>query len=91
MGKVLGIDLGTNSIGWAIVEDSSRILGMGSRVFKEGVNKDTSGKEVSKSAARRAARGARRGYYRRRMRKARLKKLLEELGLTPDKNLYTSE
>jgi len=32
MSKILGLDLGTNSIGWALIENTT-ILGMGSRVF----------------------------------------------------------
>jgi CRISPR-associated endonuclease Csn1 len=38
MRKILGLDLGTNSIGWALVEQdfeaqSGKILGMGSRII----------------------------------------------------------
>lgn len=36
MKKILGLDLGTNSIGWALIENNN-ILGMGSRIFPEGV------------------------------------------------------
>lgn len=33
MKKILGLDLGTNSIGWALVDnDEKKILGMGSRM-----------------------------------------------------------
>jgi hypothetical protein len=35
MGKILGLDLGENSIGWAIVDSEKReIIDMGSRVFQ---------------------------------------------------------
>ncbi len=31
--KILGLDLGTNSIGWALIDkDHNSILGMGSRI-----------------------------------------------------------
>jgi CRISPR-associated endonuclease Csn1 len=32
MAKILGLDLGTNSIGWALIDDvQNKILGIGSR------------------------------------------------------------
>jgi len=38
MSKILGLDLGTNSIGWAVVDDSqNKILGTGVRIFPMGV------------------------------------------------------
>ncbi|MEZ5106026.1 MAG: hypothetical protein R2757_16120 [Draconibacterium sp.] len=41
MAKILGLDLGTNSIGWAVVEkerDSEfQLLEKGVRIFQEGV------------------------------------------------------
>ncbi|MFH0999823.1 MAG: type II CRISPR RNA-guided endonuclease Cas9, partial [Bacteroidota bacterium] len=78
MTKILGLDLGTNSIGWAIVDDSAnKILGMGSRIFPVGVDNLGDGEgELSKNAGRTAARGARRQFFRRKLRK---KFLLEEL------------
>jgi CRISPR-associated endonuclease Csn1 len=34
MKKILGLDLGTNSIGWALIDaDEKNILGMGSRII----------------------------------------------------------
>ena len=34
MAKILGLDLGTNSIGWAVVDDSEKkILDAGIRIF----------------------------------------------------------
>jgi hypothetical protein len=32
MAKILGLDLGTNSIGWALI-DSNEIVGLGARIF----------------------------------------------------------
>lgn len=69
--KVLGLDLGTNSIGWGIIEfdtsdiNNSKILHSGVRVFPEGVAKNSSGKEISKNQVRREKRQVRRVYYRR--------------------------
>lgn len=78
MAKILGLDLGTNSIGWALIDDvNNAILGMGSRIFPEGVTDLGQGdREISKNAGRTDARGVRRQFFRRRLRK---KILLREL------------
>ncbi len=57
----LGLDIGSNSVGWALLETEgkSSIVDMGVRVFPEGVEKDK-GQEKSKNATRREARGAER-------------------------------
>ena len=42
MSKVLGLDLGTNSIGWAIVnrtENGTTLLDHNVHIFQEGVNR----------------------------------------------------
>lgn len=57
MSTTLGLDIGTNSIGWCLMEDGKEIADIGVRIFPEGVNLDTKGKEISKNSARRAARG----------------------------------
>ena len=37
MAKILGLDLGTNSIGWAVVDTSEKkIVDTGIRIFPEG-------------------------------------------------------
>lgn len=85
MAKVLGLDLGTNSIGWAVVDDEKhKILGMGSRVFPEGVDNLGEGtNEMSKNSGRTAARGTRRQFFRRKLRKHYLLKLLSKSNLCP--------
>lgn len=86
MGKILGLDLGTNSIGWAVVDDASnKILGMGSRIFPEGVVNlgEGEGRETSKNASRTNARGVRRQFFRRRLRKRYLLRELAKNGLCP--------
>ena len=48
MAKILGLDLGTNSIGWAITErteSGSVLLDRGVDIFQEGVNRTKSGEE----------------------------------------------
>ncbi len=81
MAKTLGLDLGTNSIGWALVDEAkNKILGIGSRIFPEGVENlgEGEGRETSKNASRTDARGTRRQFFRRRLRK---RYLLRELAI----------
>ncbi len=85
MSKILGLDLGTNSIGWAVVDDvHNKIVGIGSRIFPIGVidlgNGDS---EISKNASRTGARGVRRQFYRKRMRKKVLLNALSENNMCP--------
>lgn len=80
----LGLDLGSNSIGWALIdESSSRIIATGVRIFPEGVARDTKGGELSKNESRRIARGMRRQIARRSRRKKRLREALVLSGLLP--------
>lgn len=85
MAKILGLDLGTNSIGWALVDDvRNKIIGIGSRIFPMGVidlgNGDS---EISRNARRTGARGVRRQFFRRRLRKKILLKALSENNMCP--------
>lgn len=92
---VLGLDLGTTSIGWAVVDasvdESGKVLkelglrAAGVRIFPEGVNRDSRGAEVPKSVERRTARGARRNRYRRAQRRRNLVRALVEADLLPRK------
>lgn len=81
MEKVLGLDLGTNSIGWAIVQHnddlSYTLLDKGANVFQDGVAHEKSG-EKPMVADRTASRASRRHYFRRRLRKIELLKILVE-------------
>ncbi|MFD1162712.1 type II CRISPR RNA-guided endonuclease Cas9 [Hwangdonia seohaensis] len=86
MSKILGLDLGTNSIGWAIVDDEKQdILGMGSRIFPEGVVNlgEGEGREASKNASRTDNRGTRRQFFRRRLRKRYLLRELAKNNMCP--------
>jgi len=81
---VLGLDIGSNSIGGALVdEENQTILASFVRIFPEGVDRDQTGGEVSKSVARRIARGMRRQIARRARRKRLLRAALEKAGLLP--------
>ncbi len=82
----LGIDLGTNSLGWCLVKlDEAgcpcRILKAGSRIFSDGREPKTG---ASLAVGRRMARGARRRRDRFLYRKNRLMALLVRLGLMPE-------
>jgi CRISPR-associated endonuclease Csn1 len=80
----LGIDIGANSIGWALIDRRSRrIVATGVRVFPEGVENYDTKKEQPKMESRRLARGMRRQIARRRARKLQLLKVLEKKGLLP--------
>ncbi|WP_213196297.1 type II CRISPR RNA-guided endonuclease Cas9 [Cloacibacterium caeni] len=85
MAKILGLDLGTNSIGWALIEDNqNKILGLGTRIFPMGVENLGDGEgEISKNASRTGARGVRRQFFRRRLRKQILLKSLSENKMCP--------
>jgi CRISPR-associated endonuclease Csn1 len=81
----LGLDIGSNSIGWALLrgEGNPGIIDLGVRVFPEGVAKDK-GLEKPKNATRREARGARRTHQRRNRRKQQLLSVLQSAGLLPE-------
>ena len=86
MAKILGLDLGTNSIGWALIDDTqNKILGIGSRIFPMGVENlgEGEGREISKNAGRTGARGVRRQFFRRKLRKKVLLKALSENKMCP--------
>ena len=84
MTYTLGLDIGSNSIGWAILDkQKQRLIDIGVRVFPEGVDRDTKGLEKSKNATRREARGARRTRQRRNARKQQLLETLQKAGLLP--------
>ena len=90
MKKILGLDLGTNSIGWAVVnadEDGNpmSIEGMGSRIIPMGSDKSDyeKGAVITKNADRRAKRSARRMGKRYKMRRNKLLFILDNLGMLP--------
>ena len=94
MSKVLGLDLGVTSIGWALVEDnidSKTILGIGSRIIPLSTDdKDefSSGNKISKNQKRTTKRTQRRGYDRYQLRKKKLERTLSENNMFPDEYLF---
>jgi CRISPR-associated endonuclease Csn1 len=87
MAKILGLDLGTNSIGWAIVDKERNefsLLDKGVRIFSEGVNIEAkTNSESSKAAKRTEYRSARKLKYRRKIRKIDLLQVLSDNDLCP--------
>ena len=85
MERILGIDTGTNSLGWAIVdkgEEGTQLIAKGTNIFSEGV-KIEKGIESSKAAERTEHRSVRKHYWRRKIRKIRLLTVLSENHLCP--------
>ena len=92
MQTVLGLDIGSASIGWSLVQHSpttaedatqGKIIACGVRVFPEGVDRDKKGGEVSKNASRRETRQMARQGRRRASRMRRMRELLAASGLLP--------
>lgn len=85
MERILGIDTGTNSLGWAIIEKDehgTRLIHQGTNIFTEGV-KIEKGIESSKASDRTGHRSLRKHYWRRKVRKIRLLTILVENRLCP--------
>lgn len=85
MENILGIDLGTNSIGWAITErheEGFLLKKSGVDIFQEGVAHEKN-EEKPSVALRTASRGVRRHYFRRRLRKIEVLKVLVKAKLCP--------
>jgi len=83
--KILGLDLGSNSIGWAILEGKDgipyEILDAGCRIFNKSVEDKT---PTPKNVKRRERRLARRTLQRRSRRKKRMLNYMIKLGLLPE-------
>lgn len=95
--KILGLDIGTNSIGASVIEipkniieygNYGKILWLGSRIIPtdgDYLNKFEQGQKAeTKAAARRNARGSRRLKFRYKLRRERLTKVFKTLGWVPE-------
>ena len=83
MRKTIGLDLGSNSLGWAVLDDlTGDVLDKGVVVFPEGIDAANDTLETP-AAIRCAARMARRLKFRRKIRKWQLLKVLIAHGLCP--------
>ena len=83
MKYILGLDVGTNSIGW-ILFNGINVLGKGVVIFPIGTNIDKNGIESTKNLERRNYRGASRNHARFKLRRKVLKKFLKDLNMLPD-------
>jgi len=98
MKKILGLDLGTNSIGWALVQrdfknkidntlGTGQILGMGSRIIpmsQDVLDKFGQGQSHSQTSERTDYRGVRRLRQRHLLRRERLHRILNILNALPE-------
>lgn len=90
--KILGLDLGVGSIGWALIETEDdqpkQIIGMGSRIVpisKDDNDQFSKGQAISKNADRTARRTTRKGYDRYQLRRALLTQVLRQNGMLPER------
>lgn len=91
MKRILGLDLGTNSIGWALIEQDfenkqGEILGLGSRIIPMDagdMGKFAEGGSISQTADRTRYRGVRRLRERHLLRRERLHRVLNVLNFLP--------
>ncbi|CAN5498942.1 type II CRISPR RNA-guided endonuclease Cas9 [soil metagenome] len=92
MSKILGLDLGTNSIGWALIEQNAterkgEIIDMGSRIIpmsQEILGDFDKGNSISQTAERTGYRGVRRLRERQLLRRERLHRVLNIIGFLPE-------
>ena len=91
MKKILGLDIGTNSIGWALVENNL-ISGIGSRIIPMGaeVLNFEKGNPQTKNADRRAARSIRRMGKRYKARRNKLLYILHQLSMLPEQFQFST-
>ncbi|MCK6614914.1 MAG: type II CRISPR RNA-guided endonuclease Cas9 [Ignavibacteriaceae bacterium] len=91
MKKILGLDLGVSSIGWALVDsEEKKILGMGTRIVPlttDDTKEFSSGNAISKNQARTQKRTQRKGYDRYQLRRKYLIEKLKANGMLPGEEL----
>lgn len=92
MKTILGLDLGTNSIGWALIQQDFEnkegvILGLGSRIIpmsQDVIGDFEKGNSISQTAERTRLRSMRRLRERHLLRRERLHRVLNILSFLPD-------
>lgn len=96
--KILGLDLGTNSIGWALIDQdvenqNGHIIGMGSRIIPMGqeLSKFEQGQAQTKNANRRTFRSTRKLNKRYKQRRNKLIYALKKLGMLPEQIKLSEE
>ena len=86
MKQILGLHIGSESIGWALIRQSTspRIVNMGTRIFSSFVSYLGEGdREISKSSLRTQTRNARKLYLRKMYRKQNMLSFLAQHRLCP--------
>jgi CRISPR-associated endonuclease Csn1 len=83
MGTTLGLDIGSNSVGSAWVDEETKEIRVGVSVFPAGVEEKDEGRGAPKNQDRREKRSLRRSIARRSARKRKLRRFLVEHGLLP--------
>ena len=100
MKRILGLDLGTNSIGWAVVnekenvEENSTIIGIGIRdvpLSADEKNNFEEGKPITTNADRRMKRSMRRNLQRYKLRRERLVNILKRHGFIDDETVLAEQ
>lgn len=91
MKRILGLDLGVSSIGWALVDSEEKtILGMGTRIVPlsaDDTKEFTAGAVISKNQKRTEKRTQRKGYDRYQLRRKYLIEKLKTNGMLPGDEL----
>ncbi len=94
MKKILGLDLGVASIGWALINTENdiptEILGIGSRIVPlstNDANEFSTGNAISKNQNRTITRTQRKGYDRYQLRRKNLTDFLRKFNMTPTEEL----
>lgn len=100
MRKILGLDLGSTSIGWALVNEAendkerSEIIKLGVRVIPLTTDEQGNfekGKAITTNQDRTSKRSARRNLHRYKLRRSELLKVLQESGLTNKDSILTED
>ncbi len=88
MRTILGLDLGTNSIGWALIDDENKkIIRAGCRIIPmdgQAMSNYETGNLQSSASVRTSFRGTRRLYQRAELRRERLLRVLNIMGFLPE-------
>ena len=82
-GVTIGLDIGSNSVGSAWVDEDKEFIEVGCSVFPAGVEDSEQGRGAPKNQTRREKRSARRNISRRSSRKRKLRRFLIREGLLP--------
>lgn len=100
MKKVLGLDIGTSSIGWAFIneaendEEKSKIKKLGVRIIPITTDEESDfqkGKSITTNASRTLKRGMRRNLDRYQLRRDKLIEILKENKFIDDKTILSEE